>query len=190
MKVITAGNMLVTLAQALRARGLNCVVGVFHNRHQPHLEIVGPAGNRAGGGDHSVPRRPTGRRFTPSGGAWTGGESNCCTPHGYKADLYGFLAAHGRWPVVATCHNWTGQGPALKMYGCLDRLVAAGFFDRVAAVSIRGLSGCAPAGVSARQDSQNSPTESNLAVFIMPAPTLAEEIGKGDACWWGWWRGW
>src|SRR3954453_5993149 len=48
--------------------------------------------------------------------------------HGYKADLYGFLAA---WrcdkPVVATCHNWVGGTAALGVYNHLDRLALRRF---------------------------------------------------------------
>ncbi len=170
-------NMLVTLAQALRARGLNCVVGVFHNRHQPHLEIVGPARESGleveiipcrGRADweaiHAIRRCMDRRRI------------ELLHTHGYKADLYGFLAAHGRWPVVATCHNWTGQGPALKMYGVLDRLVLR-FFDRVAAVSNPVAQRLRTAGVSAGRI-RRIPNGIETLRFHNARPTLAEEIGK------------
>ena len=55
--------------------------------------------------------------------------------HGYKADLYGYLAA---WrchkPVVATCHNWVGGTAALGIYNQLDRM-ALKKFNALAAVS-------------------------------------------------------
>lgn len=55
--------------------------------------------------------------------------------HGYKADLYGYLAA---WrchkPVVATCHNWVGGTAALGIYNHLDRMVLKKF-NALAAVS-------------------------------------------------------
>jgi glycosyltransferase involved in cell wall biosynthesis len=55
--------------------------------------------------------------------------------HGYKADLYGYLAA---WrchkPVVATCHNWVGGTAALGIYNHLDRM-ALKKFNALAAVS-------------------------------------------------------
>jgi glycosyltransferase involved in cell wall biosynthesis len=55
--------------------------------------------------------------------------------HGYKADLYGFLAAwRADKPVVATCHNWVGGTTALGIYNRLDRL-ALKRFDALAAVS-------------------------------------------------------
>jgi glycosyltransferase involved in cell wall biosynthesis len=55
--------------------------------------------------------------------------------HGYKADLYGFLAAwRSNKPVVATCHNWVGGTTALGIYNHLDRM-ALKRFDALAAVS-------------------------------------------------------
>jgi glycosyltransferase involved in cell wall biosynthesis len=55
--------------------------------------------------------------------------------HGYKADLYGFLAAwRSNKPVVATCHNWVGGTAALGIYNQLDRL-ALKRFNALAAVS-------------------------------------------------------
>jgi glycosyltransferase involved in cell wall biosynthesis len=55
--------------------------------------------------------------------------------HGYKADLYGFLAAwRSNKPVVATCHNWVGGTAALGIYNHLDRM-ALKRFDALAAVS-------------------------------------------------------
>ena len=55
--------------------------------------------------------------------------------HGYKADLYGFLAAwRSDKPIVATCHNWVGGTTALGIYNHLDRM-ALKRFAALAAVS-------------------------------------------------------
>lgn len=55
--------------------------------------------------------------------------------HGYKADLYGYIAARrSRKPIVATCHNWLGGTPALGIYNHLDRMVLKRF-NALAAVS-------------------------------------------------------
>jgi glycosyltransferase involved in cell wall biosynthesis len=55
--------------------------------------------------------------------------------HGYKADLYGYLAAwRSGKPVVATCHNWVGGTAALGIYNYLDRM-ALKRFNALAAVS-------------------------------------------------------
>lgn len=53
--------------------------------------------------------------------------------HGYKADLYGFLAARlASCKVVATCHNWTERSFLLTFYARLDRLVLRWFAGIVA----------------------------------------------------------
>jgi glycosyltransferase involved in cell wall biosynthesis len=55
--------------------------------------------------------------------------------HGYKADLYGYLAARTESkPIVATCHNWVGGTAALGIYNRLDRMALRNF-SGVAAVS-------------------------------------------------------
>lgn len=53
--------------------------------------------------------------------------------HGYKADLYGFLAARlAGCKIVATCHNWTERSFLLTFYARLDRLVLRWFAGIVA----------------------------------------------------------
>jgi glycosyltransferase involved in cell wall biosynthesis len=55
--------------------------------------------------------------------------------HGYKADLYGYMAARSTGkPLVATCHNWVGGTTALEIYNRLDRFVLKRF-NAIAAVS-------------------------------------------------------
>ena len=55
--------------------------------------------------------------------------------HGYKADIYGFAAAHKRrTPIVATSHYWTRSTTALRFYAYCDQLVLR-HFDGVVAVS-------------------------------------------------------
>ncbi len=55
--------------------------------------------------------------------------------HGYKGNLYGYVAARREGkPIVATCHNWLAGGAALAAYNFLDRIVLRRF-DAVSAVS-------------------------------------------------------
>lgn len=55
--------------------------------------------------------------------------------HGYKADLYGFLATRSTGiRIVATCHNWTHGSRALSVYAMLDKFCLRAF-DSVVAVS-------------------------------------------------------
>lgn len=70
--------------------------------------------------------------------------------HGYKSDLYGFIAVRGTGvrgtavrgtavrgsavPIVSTCHTWHDVSVALRVYGLLDRRVLR-YFAGVVAVS-------------------------------------------------------
>jgi glycosyltransferase involved in cell wall biosynthesis len=55
--------------------------------------------------------------------------------HGYKANLYGFVAANiTGCRVVSTCHNWTNRSSLLRRYAALDKRMLP-HFDRVFAVS-------------------------------------------------------
>ncbi len=68
--------------------------------------------------------------------------------HGYKADVYGFLALRGHpAALVSTCHTWYDNDLALRLYGMLDRLVLRRF-ARVAAVSQQVQQQLLQAGVS------------------------------------------
>lgn len=69
--------------------------------------------------------------------------------HGYKADLYGYVAARrsGK-PIVATCHNWVGGTAALGIYNHLDRM-ALKRFHGLAAVSDSVAQRLLASGVSA-----------------------------------------
>ena len=57
--------------------------------------------------------------------------------HGYKADIYAFLAFRGdrRPALVSTCHTWYDNDRAVRMYGAADRWVLR-HFDEVIAVSV------------------------------------------------------
>jgi glycosyltransferase involved in cell wall biosynthesis len=55
--------------------------------------------------------------------------------HGYKADIYAFLALRGSGvSLVSTCHTWYDNDPKVFFYGVLDRLILRGY-ARVVAVS-------------------------------------------------------
>lgn len=55
--------------------------------------------------------------------------------HGYKADIYVYLALRGRaLPLVSTCHTWYDTDWRVSLYGRIDRFVLRRY-DRVVAVS-------------------------------------------------------
>jgi glycosyltransferase involved in cell wall biosynthesis len=130
-----AENMLLTLASSFERIGVETILLVFHNLHRPNLEFAERARAR-GLSVHILPCK--GRTD------WTAvqGIRECMREyavdvlhtHGYKADLFGYLAAKlERKPIISTCHNWT-RGAALNLYYRLDRWMLKRF-NMVVAVS-------------------------------------------------------
>ena len=131
-----AENMLLNLVGEEEAAGSQNVLGVFDNRHQPNTELFGRA-RQKGIKTELVPCqgkvdwRVVGeiRRLIRTH------DIDITHTHGYKADLYGYVAARRESkPVVATCHNWLTDGAMLAAYNFLDRM-ALKQFDAVSAVS-------------------------------------------------------
>lgn len=131
-----AENMLLALAAQLQRDECHTVVGVFCNLHRPNTQVLAGAAEmglvteviecKARIDLGAVGRI---RRVIRKHGI------TVLHTHGYKADLYGYLAARGEAvPIMATCHNWPGKSLSLRVYSFLDRLVLRRF-PVVAAVS-------------------------------------------------------
>jgi glycosyltransferase involved in cell wall biosynthesis len=131
-----AENMLLNLCASQEQSGCENSLLIFYNVHVPNVEFYERARRRGlsvrmvhcnGRADW----RAVGQieEYVQEDGI------DLVHTHGYKADLYGYLAA---WrcnkPVVATCHNWIGGTAALGIYNHLDRM-ALKKFDALAAVS-------------------------------------------------------
>jgi glycosyltransferase involved in cell wall biosynthesis len=124
-----AESMLITLLESLRQTGCRCVLGVFRNTQKMNLEVA----ERAAAAGVEV-------ELIPCTGRLDWGAVRCIREilgrygvdllhtHGYKADLYGFLAARASdVPVMATCHNWTKDTRTVQAYSLLDRFVLRRF---------------------------------------------------------------
>ena len=127
--------MVLHLSRVLRDRGENVALGLIVNERNPHRELA----KRAKAGLNAV-EIPCGGRVDVSTVRrvrelinFT--RAHIVHSHGYKSNLYA-LAAKGTssMPLVSTCHNWTNQTAALRIYGILDRL-ALRRFERVFSVS-------------------------------------------------------
>lgn len=131
-----AENMLLNLIGNDEATASQNLLAVFYNRHQPNTELYDRAKRRGIAAEliHCQGRID-----------WRGVRDirrlvrahniDVLHTHGYKADLYGYLAARREGkPVVATCHNWLAGGAMLAIYNFLDR-IALQRFDAVGAVS-------------------------------------------------------
>jgi glycosyltransferase involved in cell wall biosynthesis len=122
------GNSPETLSENLLA--------VFYNRHTPNVELF-----------HRAVDRGVNAKLIPCDGRfdWQGvrdirrlvraHDIEILHTHGYKADLYGLIAArYERKPIVATCHNWLAGSSKLAIFNLLDR-IALRHFDAIGAVS-------------------------------------------------------
>jgi glycosyltransferase involved in cell wall biosynthesis len=129
-------NMLITLACSLSRLGCNCVIGVFRDSRFPHLEVAEEARRRGltveiidchGRWDsHAVAKI---RRLIIEYGV------QIVHPHGYKADMYAFVAASKMDAgLIGTAHNWPNKRFTMRAYAAADRIILRRF-DRVIAVS-------------------------------------------------------
>jgi glycosyltransferase involved in cell wall biosynthesis len=131
-----AENMLVTLMQRLSGLACRCVVAVFADSRAPHIEVgeqarkrglvvetVACDGKMDWGAVTQIRRLLVKHRV------------DILNPHGYKADLYAYVAA---WPkrtaLVATIHNWPSKLWKMRLYATLDKLMLRRF-DKVIGVS-------------------------------------------------------
>jgi len=131
-----AENMLLNLCASQEKSGCENSLLLFYNTHVPNVEFYERARRRGlsvrmvhcnGRADWRAVRQI--EEYIQEDAV------DLVHTHGYKADLYGYLAA---WrchkPVVATCHNWVGGTAALGIYNHLDRM-ALKKFNALAAVS-------------------------------------------------------
>src|SRR5208283_1728455 len=124
-----AENMLIVLMQHLSRLCSHCIVGVFSDTSALDTE-VGEQARRRGLPVETV----------PCSGRWDWNavmhirellvkhNVDILNPHGYKADLYAYVAA---WPrrvaLVATCHNWPSRLLRMRTYAALDKLILRRF---------------------------------------------------------------
>jgi glycosyltransferase involved in cell wall biosynthesis len=131
-----AEKMILNLASAQQRLGLSPTITVFDNSHASNLEVVDVA--RAAGIEVST--LPCRGRFDPKAvrrlrADLRGGLFQVLHTHGYKANLYGYLASRKlNLTVVGTCHRFdTGShnkldGPILRQFNAV-----AGVSDEAAA---------------------------------------------------------
>ena len=99
--------------------------------------------------------------------------------HGYKADMYAYLATRGmQLPLLSTCHLWTRQTAAVRFYEFLDARILRSF-DAVVAVSERIATELCEAGVSAGKITTID-NGIDFGPFDSADATLASELNKRD----------
>ncbi|HEX3154892.1 MAG TPA: glycosyltransferase family 4 protein [Candidatus Angelobacter sp.] len=147
-----AENMLLNLCASQEKAGCQNSLVLFYNVHAPNVEFYERARRRGlsvrmvhcrGRADLGAVRQI--EEYIEEDGI------DLLHTHGYKADLYGYIAARrSRRPIVATCHNWVGGTAALGIYNHLDRM-ALKRFHALAAVSDSVAQRLIDSGVSAKK---------------------------------------
>jgi glycosyltransferase involved in cell wall biosynthesis len=187
LQLISSGGMygaevmLLNLACGLAAGKCEVVVGVFNNRHNPHLELAERLKSKNipfelipcdGQVDFGV--IPRIRHLIRARGI------NLVHSHGYKADIYTFLASRfSSTPILATSHNWTGKSEVPSLYNKLDRLVLR-WFCRVSAVSDGVAQKLRDSGVNTHKIVR-IPNGVDVAPFEASIPIEAELRGRSNA---------
>jgi glycosyltransferase involved in cell wall biosynthesis len=127
-----AEGVVVLLSSRMAALGCEVTVGVFNASEQRHLrEAVAACGltvwDLPCAGRFSLRAVVRLVRFVRNAAI------DVLHTHGYKANLYGLLAARlTGCTVIATCHNWSNRTLALKRYGLLDKSLLRGFDSAIA----------------------------------------------------------
>jgi glycosyltransferase involved in cell wall biosynthesis len=147
-----AENMLLNLCASQQKAGCENSLMLFYNVHAPNVEFYERARRRGlsvrmvhcqGRADWRAVRQI--EECIQEDGI------QLLHTHGYKADLYGYVAARrSRKPIVATCHNWVRGTAALGIYNHLDRM-ALKRFHGLAAVSDSVARRLLASGVSAKK---------------------------------------
>jgi glycosyltransferase involved in cell wall biosynthesis len=131
LHIISSGGMygaeavILNLARTLRDGLHECVMGVFSNSSNPKLQLHEIA-LKEGFESHLIPCR---RQVDLAAIAKvrelvTRVGPDVVHAHGYKADIYAYLALRGMGvPLVSTCHTWYDTDLFLSIYGMADRFV-------------------------------------------------------------------
>ncbi len=131
-----AENMLLNLCASQETAGCRNSLLLFYNVHAPNVELYERA-RRRGISVRMVhcKGRADWRTVREIKEYIVQDQIDLVHTHGYKADLYGYLAARGmEKPIVATCHNWVGGTAVLGIYNRLDRMMLKRF-NAIATVS-------------------------------------------------------
>jgi glycosyltransferase involved in cell wall biosynthesis len=133
-----AENMLVTLSDQLRQLGCEPAVGAFRHPDAPEPEVLRFAARR-GLATVSFPcdGRFDRRAIRALREYLRTNRVGILHSHGYKVNMYGWLAARPllrgqKIRLVSTCHNWAERTGVLALYSVLDRVILRRFDDVVA----------------------------------------------------------
>jgi glycosyltransferase involved in cell wall biosynthesis len=142
LHVISSGGMygaeavILNLSRTLNEGPHSSILAVFLNSSNPNLQLHENA-TREGIASHLIPCTGPIDRSAIAGirGLVSQTGANVVHAHGYKADMYVYLAMRSlRTPFVSTCHNWLDNDRKASLYGWLDRRILRRY-TRIVAVS-------------------------------------------------------
>jgi glycosyltransferase involved in cell wall biosynthesis len=175
-----AENVVVSLSESLEQKNCRSIIGVFHNERQRNEDLIRQAERR---GLTVLQIGCRGRLDWQSirviREKLVSLDINILHTHGYKPDIYGFLASRKLGlPLVSTCHLWTHDTAAVRMYEFLDSLFLRRF-DAVVAVSDTIADSLRRSGIHPAQV-RVIDNGIDLSSFSHPRATLAEQINSGS----------
>lgn len=175
-----AERVILTLSKAMNRAGHASTIGVFHNSHRPNTEIAADAQSsnlpveliRCNGRfDWGAVR--TLRAVVQKA------EPQVLHTHGYKADIYGYLAARSSdIALVSTCHGWLDNDLKDYAYGMLDRAVLRRF-KMIVAVSESIATRLRGAGLP-KEKIRIIDNGIDVEAFSQGQPTLSQRYGANQ----------
>ncbi|MFP5234136.1 MAG: glycosyltransferase family 4 protein [Acidobacteriota bacterium] len=135
LHLISSGGMygaeavILNLSRTLNQQGHASLIGVFSNAANPNLQLHQLA-LAEGIESHQIPCRSQIDRSVPAAirSLAASTQAEVIHAHGYKADVYAWLAMRGYrsrsgLPLVSTCHTWYDDNALVWLYGAIDRRV-------------------------------------------------------------------
>jgi glycosyltransferase involved in cell wall biosynthesis len=172
-----AENMLLGLARELSQLRCRCIIAVFCDARFPEMKFATEARRQGlevetvlckGRWDWNVVGRI--RKLLAERNV------DVLHAHGYKADVYGYLAARrDRLGLLSTCHNWPNKLLIMRAYAALDRIVLRRF-NQIATVSVPVAEILRRSGLPSAKIA-TIPNGVDLDRFRAACPTLRDEIG-------------
>lgn len=140
LHIISSGGMygaesvILNISRTLNESSHRSVIGVFLNSLNPNLQLHETAA-KEGVESYLIPCKSRIDRSTVTRIRELAAETRADVVHvhGYKADLYAYIALRGsKVPLISTCHTWYDSDAKDYYYGVVDRLILRSYAGVVA----------------------------------------------------------
>jgi glycosyltransferase involved in cell wall biosynthesis len=187
LHIISSGGMygaeavILNMSRTLNEGPHHSTLGVFLNSSNPNVQLH-DAALKEGIDSHLIPctgrlDRTAIRRIRELAADTS---ADVIHAHGYKADLYVYLALRGsNLPLISTCHTWYNHDPKDRFFGIVDRFVLRSY-GNIVAVSDGVRDDLLKAGVRADKISMIR-NGIDLRTFDGAAAVLKDELGWSES---------